>query len=242
MKKNLCCLLVLCISILLGGCGNNNKPVTLKNKLVNIGSYQGEDIVWRVLDDDGNKILLISDKALDVRQFFGKGTWWLNSSLRAWLSDNFYYAVLPSTVRKYVIPVKKEWESVSYTYENFQYTPWSSPRKELVEHRNKECYYDKIFLLDKREIEKYFDSKELRVCLPTKFSQDKSAWVDKNKKSIKYWLRSEYSNISSFVHTDGSIVEEDNNYEKKDTNAYGVRPAIWVKSTKVLDLIKQQRK
>ncbi|MDR1422981.1 MAG: sigma-70 family RNA polymerase sigma factor [Coriobacteriales bacterium] len=59
--------------------------------LVVFGNYGGRDIEWRVLDIQGNKAMIISEYAIDLREYHEKyeEVTWETCALRQWINDDF---------------------------------------------------------------------------------------------------------------------------------------------------------
>ncbi len=62
----------------------------------NVTSNGEEYIEWLVLDNDGEKVLVISKDVLDWMRFSGSTTVWEYSELREWLNNDFYNSAFTS--------------------------------------------------------------------------------------------------------------------------------------------------
>ncbi|MCL2165091.1 MAG: DUF6273 domain-containing protein [Oscillospiraceae bacterium] len=59
--------------------------------VITFGRYHGEDLLWRVVDDNGGALTLISTSNMDNRAFDGgNSSFWVSSDLRAWLNGYFF--------------------------------------------------------------------------------------------------------------------------------------------------------
>ncbi len=60
--------------------------------LVELGTYEGKPLIWRVLQRSGNDLFLLSDQILTDREYHesDEDITWKDSSLRAWLNGDFY--------------------------------------------------------------------------------------------------------------------------------------------------------
>ena len=70
--------------------------------------FKWERIQWKVLKNDGAKLLLLANKGLVVKQFYKTGKdnpvfTWENSLVRKWLNDNFYYMAFSNREQKAII-------------------------------------------------------------------------------------------------------------------------------------------
>jgi len=63
----------------------------------NLASNGEEDIEWLVLDNDGEKVLVISKDVLDWMRFSESTTVWEYSDLRNWLNNDFYNSAFSSS-------------------------------------------------------------------------------------------------------------------------------------------------
>lgn len=173
--------------------------------LVELGTYNGKPIVWRVLNADGDDVYLLSEKVLDERKYTeeGKSVTWKESTLRNWLNGEFYEAAFSETERA---GIKK------YKYENKDH-PWYGTEG----GENTEDYVTLLSLEDMVNQEYGFPMDH--YCE----HQGRSA-CDQDGESWWWWLRSPGKNITyaAVVDYDGCVVDTN------DVNncALGVRPAL----------------
>ena len=205
------------------------KQVLLKNPkvgdIVYFGAYEQdnntsngkENIEWLVLAKENNRVLVISDKALDCQPYNSSGTrvTWETCSLRTWLNTDFVNDAF-SDGEKAMIPTV----TVS-TDKNPQYDtdPGNATK-------------DRVFLLSIVEAEKYFTSDEARKCVPTEYAISNGAYTSDSytkggKATCWWWLRSPgcYQSSAAFVDVDGSV-GRGGHYVDNDISA--VRPAMWI--------------
>ena len=132
-----------------------------------------EPIEWRVLEVEGNRALLISEKALDCVEY--NEMWaditWEDCTLREWLNNEFINEAFSSSEKSQIPTVKVEAE------DNPEYGTEAGNDTE-----------DKVFLLSIDEAEKYFDSDAERMCKPTEYANEKDIFVNEDYESC--WLRS----------------------------------------------------
>ena len=60
--------------------------------VVTYGAWEGEPLLWRVVDREGDKRLLLAEKIV-ARQPYNKeydNTYWQTSTLRRWLNQTFF--------------------------------------------------------------------------------------------------------------------------------------------------------
>lgn len=173
-------------------------------------SNGAEDIEWLVLAKENNKILVISDKALDRQLYDNADVRWENCSLRKWLNDSFLNAAF-SEEEKVLI----------------QSTTVSADKNPEYSTDPGTATTDKVFLLSINEAEKYFNSDEARKCAPTAYAKARGALTSVGDAKTWWWLRSpgrsqKYAaivSIGGWVYYRGYGVNYDN---------VSVRPALWI--------------
>ena len=86
---------------------------------------------------------------------------------------------------------------------------------------------DKVFLLSIVEAEKYFDSDEARMCVPTDYAVARGAYVNSDNGNCWWWLRSPgyYLNYAADVLLGGDVYEDGYGVNHGDC---AVRPAMWI--------------
>ena len=199
-----------------------------------------EPIEWRVLDiNEEGQLLLLSDKALDVRPYNTKMIYitWEESTIRSWLNG---YEASYNRVGK------------DYTAENFIDAAFTAEEKAKIltsnvpAHKNPSYSTspgnpttDKIFLLSIVEAQTYFATDADRKADATRYAVKKGAYVkgsETGKGSYDgtcsdvhcfscWWLRSPapYGEDAEYVDLDG-----DTYYAGVSYAHYVVRPALWV--------------
>ena len=183
-----------------------------------------ENIEWLVLAKENNRILVISDKALDCQPYNSSYTdvTWENCTLRKWLNNDFVNAAFTAEERA-KIPM------VTVSADKNPKYPYTNPG---------EATKDKVFLLSIVEAEKYFASDEARMCVPTEyaisngvFTSDlfitytRESYTKCGKATCPWWLRSpgDGQNHATTVEVYKSIAIPPVN---SDSDA--VRPAMWI--------------
>ena len=200
------------------------KSVSVGDK-VRFGTYEQdndisngkEDIEWRVLAKENNRILVISDKALDCQLYNVKYdvVTWKTCTLRKWLNDDFFNSAF-TDAEKMCIPTV----TVSAD-KNPKYSTYSG-----------KITKDKIFLLSTKEAEKYFVDDEERKCIPTDYAIAQGVYIS-DEHSVNgtatcwWWLRSPGSiqSCATLVYADGVFSER--GYDV-DRSCSAVRPAMWI--------------
>ena len=192
--------------------------------LVCFGRWYGEDIEWRVLDVEPNRVLLITDKAIDCRQYHRtpEAVTWSECSLRAWLNGEFLQEAFDPSERATILEVR---------IANDDNPDFGIPGGPDTR--------DKVFCLSIDEARIYFGSMKERVCFPTPHARERGVWTSAAG-SCDWWLRSPggwsdgaaAANVDrdGAVHTTGDGVagglDGDDNIVAIET---AVRPALWIR-------------
>lgn len=173
-----------------------------------------EDLTWLVLEEKDGKLLLLCEQLIEPKMFNSdfEADNWRNSSLRAWLNDEFYKEAFQDNSFA-IISTKNE------TADNSKYGTDSGIASD-----------DFVFILSAEEAEKYFKSNSDRRAYTTERAQAYDAYTSSNGANAgcgRWWLRTMGKNSSygAYVSDYGAI-----NLEGLAINSNGVciRPAIWV--------------
>ncbi len=185
-----------------------------------------EKIEWRVIDRQGDKVLLVTDKLLDggipYNKEYEKITTWHKSTVSRWLNRIFINEAFSNKEKKKI-------------------------QDTIVENKGNEDFgtyggantTDKLFLLSVDEVYRYFKSDEDRGAALTKYARIKIAshmYGDDDGEilykvgSWRQWcyiLRSPGDSQDSVANVgdDGSVSEYGNSAYH---NFFAVRPAMWV--------------
>lgn len=175
-----------------------------------------EDIEWIVLDVKDDKIFVISKYALKLAPFHeyvtDKNVSWSNSTIRSWLNNDFFEIAFSNNERDVVC------------------TTTLNTGDE-----------DKVFLLSASEAKQYFDSDTERIC-----DAIDGYGKDELLSNRVWWLRSpgENSGTIACVNGNGEIDYEGTavanngfNYNLSYANEWRVRPALWINSTMLKELM-----
>ena len=176
-----------------------------------------ENIEWLVLAKEDNKILVISDKALDCHPYnmtYGDVTW-ESCSLRKWLNGTFLDNAFSTEEQALILNTNVSADK------NPNYNTYVG-----------NATMDKVFLLSIDEVNKYFDNNESRKCVPTAYAkangvETSSSYTKGGSVTCCWWLRSPgyFSYDASLVHY-GSRVDYYGSNVRYDR--CGVRPAMWI--------------
>ena len=172
-----------------------------------------EPIVWRVLQREGTKALVISEKILDCQPYNKEWTsiTWEKSTLRPWLNGTFSNAAFSAEEQKAILTTTLKNE------DNPEYkTDGGNPTQ------------DRVFLLSIAEAETLFRDDASRVAKNTAYAKTQGAYD--NSGAGLWWLRSPgfYGNYAAIVLTGGSVYRYGSNV---DYGRRAVRPALWLDLT-----------
>ena len=174
-----------------------------------------EDIEWLVLEIKDGKALVISKYALDCQPYntVNRDVTWETCTLRQWLNEEFMDAAF-SKKEKAAIP------TVTVTADHnpsYQTNPGNNTQ-------------DKVFLLSITEANKYFSTRNARVCKPTDCAVSRGAFCYND--NCWWWLRSPGAGSDSAVFVyDSGVVRYDGDYV--NFKKYAVRPAMWIDLSKI---------
>jgi hypothetical protein len=165
-------------------------PKNLKNgQIIVFGKYfkrygkKKEPLEWRVLQTDGKNALLITENAIDCKQYHHEDTdvSWNDCDLRKWCNEDFIMEAFSETEKKLIV--------TSSNKNNY------GPETD-----------DLVFCLSAEEAGEYFTKDNDRVCSPTQVALKNEAYTDKNSCTY-WWLRSKgnYYYCAAHVLNNGSI-------------------------------------
>lgn len=221
MKKYIVLIFAILVAICWLGCGGEKDTVSISEanvgNFVKYGNYRGTPIIWKVFDVNQNSKMLVSEYALDIKEYNDKNNKkadWQNSTIRKWLNHDFI--------------------DNAFSLEE---------QRNIVSTKRRENVYDKVFLLSKNEVEGYFTTKEDRKCYPTSYVKENNENVSGSNDCIGYWLDTE-ERSSETLRIYGKNVYWNYYVDYRgNTNTvlvwspiieliakYGVRPVIWVKT------------
>lgn len=191
--------------------------------IIKLGKYEqdnntsngSEDIEWIVLAKDIDKMLVISDKAIDCKPYntSSANVTWETCSLRNWLNNDFINSAFSATEKTMISSVKVSADK--------------NPDYDTDAGNDTE---DKVFLLSIEEANRYFKYDSERRCIPTEYAKANGAFTFEidGASNCFWWLRSQggYSNKSaSVVNSNGTVGKYGN---AVDYSGDCVRPAMWI--------------
>lgn len=189
--------------------------------LVRFGRWCNEDIEWRVLDAEPNRTLLITDKAIDCRQYHCayEPITWSECSLRAWLNGEFLQGAFSPSERARIL------EARVVNDDNPDFGIKGGPNT-----------LDNVFCLSIDEARIYFENMRERICCPTPHAKERGIWTNEAG-ACDWWLRSPggWATAAAEVDRDGAVcttgegvaggLDGEDNIVAIET---AVRPALWI--------------
>ena len=166
----------------------------------NIRSDGAEPIEWIVLDVQPDRILLLSQYALDSERYHYReeSVSWDTCSVREWLNTTFYEEAFTRSERRSILS------------------------------SGTSIYDDYVFLLSDVEAETYLPRAKDRICKATVYGSCQNVYVNPTTGGSWWLLRTTGDDGSKFamsVNSDGTI---DYNGGHVESDRGTVRPAIWV--------------
>ena len=179
-------------------------------------SNGAESIEWLVLDNQGDRMLVISRYGLDCQPYntTNVAVTWETCTLRNWLNTEFYNTAFSDSEKASVITT---------TVEN--------PNNARRGTQGGNATSDNVFCLSIDEANRYFASDESRATKPTAYAVSRGAYASTSTNwyagNCVWWLRSPgyFQDDAADVY-DRGYVRDDGNNVYHDVSA--VRPAMWI--------------
>lgn len=168
-----------------------------------------EPLLWLVLEKSGRRMLLITERIIDVRAYHSIHTSvrWKNSDVRAWLNDTFFHTAF-TDAEQALIP---EVAHADIGNESYGIKTGSES-------------WDRVFFLNTQEVGHYLPSRADRVAQPTDYANARGFTANPDG---WWWLRNpgEDTDHAALVDKSGNIYQRG---DRVEMTVYGVRPAIYV--------------
>lgn len=224
---------VVLVCLALPGCGQGTgggRASEMLGEHMKFGTYQGEEIEWRVIDadDESGKALLLSEYGLDAKPYhedFSLDIKWEDCTLRQWLNQDFYEEAFTEEEQEKILLS----ESKGFPKYNTRVPGNDYGRLERETQ-------DYVFLLSYTEVYQYIndtygeESDPARLCYPTEYTREHTN-VKLYNDACGWWLCAGGRGYEGERHcpcavsVHGAIVMQ----EKVNSDNYAVRPAIWIK-------------
>ncbi len=192
--------------------------------IITFGSYEqdgdtgngAEPVEWLVLDNQGDRMLVISRYGLDCQQYNTERTdvTWETCTLRGWLNSEFYNTAFNESEKAAVITT---------TIDN----PDNAHRGTIGGNATT----DNVFCLSIDEAERYFASGEARAAKATPYAVQRGAYASTSSQwyagNCVWWLRSPgpSQDDASGVGSTGGV---DYGGDRVRSDKVAVRPALWI--------------
>lgn len=169
-----------------------------------------EDIAWQVLAVENGKVLIISERNLDIHLYneTKDAVTWETSSLRSWFNAEF-------------------WQTVFTTEEQGMIAETNLSNKDNPKYGTKggNPTIDKTFLLSTEEVNQYFSDAESRRAQNTAYAISREVYGSDGYGW--WWLRSPgyYDSFAAFVDENGNINEYGDGVK---FGRKAIRPALWL--------------
>ena len=183
-----------------------------------------EKIEWLVLAKKDDRLLVVSQYALDCQQYntsYTKVTW-EDCTLREWLNEDFLNAAFldgeKAMISTVTVPADK----------NPDFPFKANPGNDTQ---------DKVFLLSMVEANEYFQSDEERMCAPTAYAKANGAYTSYafvktrgGAATCEWLLRSpgRSQHFAAYVVCDGRFASEGSPVSHDYYYGCCVRPAMWI--------------
>ena len=173
-----------------------------------------EPLEWYVLANNGGKMLLLSKYALAGGPVQRKNTdvTWETSQIRKTLNKDFYKNAFTKAEKKKILETNVEMER-NPTYQ-------TGGGNDTVDY---------VFLLSRREVERYMVNVVPLNCMTTTAGAA-DIWTSDSNSCCKWWLRTPGATGRKMMVVD-SFGEIDLEGSDVDNRQAGIRPAIWVDLT-----------
>ena len=166
-----------------------------------------EPIDWIILEIDGDKVLALSQKALETKMYdeeqFSKV--WRTSTIRRWLNADFYDTAFTQSEKRQILTIAEDGS-------------------------------DTVFLLNSAEADQYLIRK-YRRCEPTAHAITAGAYIGSEYGTTNWWIRSTFYDYEYYSEELNGVIDEtgeikgSGDMHRTDCT---VRPAIWVQISAIL--------
>jgi len=168
-----------------------------------------ENITWRILDREDDKLFVVSKYVLDSASYddFRSNPIWRSTGMRQKLNGSFYTTAFS----------EEEQKLICNAYVLSQDT-WGQKKDDDVS-------VEKVFLLGQGEARKYFVSDDDRIALATEYAAANGTRTDEHNRAV-WWTRTiVFENDQGAVYEDGNASGELGGHSG---DRFGVRPAMWI--------------
>lgn len=169
-------------------------------------------IRWKVLKEEDDKVLLLSDKVLDSYPYNSKreSITWDRSDIRKWLNSDFLTTAFTSEEQEKILLSELKNDDDKH---------YGTPVGEDTE--------DKVFLLSAGEVDAYLPNEGDRLVSATRQAVNNGVYVNDDDECA-WWLRSPGANqySPSYLASRGNY---GNGGHDATDRSIGTRPALWLR-------------
>lgn len=188
--------------------------------IVTFGTYEqdnnrrdgAEDIQWIVLDQQDNRVMLISRYCLDCKPYHDtlESINWEYCSLREWLNDAFFNTAFTEEEQARIFVMTNE-----------------NPEHDLAKTSSGRTTIDRVSILSREEAETLFTNVTERIAAPTQYAKANGAYLNSETNAGWWWLRttSFLNDHVTYTTSLGGVSVEGREVTRTDA---GVRPVIWI--------------
>lgn len=188
--------------------------------IVTFGTYEqdnnrrdgAEDIQWIVIDQEDDRIMLISKYCLDCKPYHDtlEPINWEYCSLRQWLNEDFFNTAFTKEEQERIVVVTNE-----------------NPEHERAKTSSGRSTIDRVFILSRQEAMELFTTYASRKAAPTNYAVAQGAYKNENNLMGWWWLRTTSYMLDhvTYATSGGDVSSEGRQVIRKDA---GVRPVIWL--------------
>ena len=172
-----------------------------------------ENVQWRVLAREQDRMLLITQSVLDAAAYnvVNQDTTWEKCSLRKWLNSTFLATAFSASEQRLLQPTELSAQA------NPCYP--TNPGNKTT---------DRVFLLGIEDVQLYFaNSDSDRISAATEYALQRKIVVNETTGGSPWWVRTPgyEGSFAAFVRSDGRGNADGTNVA---TAGCGVRPAVWL--------------
>ncbi len=189
--------------------------------IITFGSYEQnnnredgpEDLEWIVLEQENDRILVITKACIDCMPYHSRleSVTWESSSLRIWLNEEFIDTAFTEDEKSQIIAVENK-----------------NPDHTYAETDSGRATTDQVFVLSMKEANTYFTTYASRQAAPTAYAIARGAYHGENSQMGWWWLRttSYYTDHVTYVTSGGDVSSNGREVTRQDA---GIRPAMWIR-------------
>jgi len=186
----------------------NGKRISIVDRKPQFNPLEQQPIKWLVLVEEQDKMLLLSEYALEYMPFNAWDTFdvtWANSTLRGWLNGEIQF-------------------DGDFLNDHLS----EDEKKRIIPHAETN---DCVFLLSLDETLQYLPSNHGRRCLPTAYAVSRlpETYKYSDGDTCHWWLRTFSEDNNRYTMAVNRKGMYDRHGFKNNMHGVGVRPALWIK-------------